>query len=196
MILTQTQIDTRLNSDLNLSNKIIKLKESQTEVIVKDGINNHTGNTNNTRLSENERVAIGVLAHSIDQETVGAIFGVSSAHVSDLKRANRNMGGNEKVLDIELQAKISERLNKTKLTIQERAAEKLLGALGLLTDEKMENCTAKDIASITTSMSQVVRNISGDSGRQEAGKTSVRIVLHQPKQANESAFDCIDLVSQ
>ena len=98
--------------------------------------------------------------------------------------------------DLELKNKINNRLEATKLTIQERAAEKLLGAMGLLTEEKMENSSAKDLAQISNQMSQVVRNITPNSGKEkDDGKSKVQIIIHQPKQSREDLFDCIEVRS-
>jgi len=80
------------------------------------------------------------------------------------------------------------------LTIQERAAEKLLSAMGLITPDKLENSSAKDLAQITNQMSQVVRNISGQVSQGNTGKTAkVQIILNQPKESKEDSFDVIEI---
>ena len=199
MILTQEQIKQRIESPDNLINKLESHRSSSSiEVIVKDGVNNHKGNLGVKHLDSDQRLAIGVLAQTTDHKTVAEVFGISESHVNDLATGNRTIGngkgGAVRVIDNDLKNQIAERINKTKLTIQERAAETLLKSLGLLTDDKLENSSAKEIAQITTQMSQVMRNLTPES--QESNKNSgvkVQIVLHQPKQAREEAFDYIEV---
>jgi hypothetical protein len=204
MILTYEQVSQRIDSSDNIINKLKKSRESQVqskipEIIIKDGINNHIGHPGSVHLSENERVAIGVLGHHVDHETVADIFGISKGHVSELKNGNRTTGirtGTEvesfRTQDNNLLAKIEERLNKTKLSIQERAAETLLTSLGLMTPDKLENSSAKELAQVTSQMSQVMRNLKSEGSTQSSG-IKVQIVLHQPKQAREESFDFIEV---
>lgn len=199
MILTKEQIEKRLSSEKNIVNQLNKLKEeSSLEVVYKDGFN-HKGNGGRQALTEEERVAIGVVAKVTDNATAAELFNVSERSAKDLKNGLRSTyiskeQPNYNHVDMELKNKINERIENTKLSIQERAAEKLLGTLGLLTEEKLENCSAKDIASISNQMAQVVRNISGQSGQGKGdGKANVKIIVHQPKSIREETFDCIEI---
>ena len=200
MILTQEQIKQRISSPDNLINKLADHRSStQLEVIVKDGVNNHKGNLGVKHLDSEQRLAIGILAQTTEHKVVAEVFGISESHVNDLATGNRTIGngsgGARRVVDNDLKNQIAERINTTKLTIQERAAETLLKSLGLLTDDKLENSSAKEIAQITTQMSQVMRNLDGDSNKDNSKNSGVKvqIVLHQPKQAREEAFDYIEV---
>lgn len=200
MILTPEQLSSRISSEKNIINKEeIRRTQPQVEVIIKDGINNHLGSQGAKHLTDSERVAIGTLAHSgVDQQTVADIFGISKSHVSDLKNGNRNTGDgvnpNIRIRDTNLTNQIQERLEKSKLTIAERSAEVLLASLGLITPDKLENSSAREIAQITSQLSQVVRNMSGDSNKNnDSGAAKVQIIVHAPKQTNESAFDYIEV---
>lgn len=199
MILTKEQVQKRLASDSNIGNPNSTSnleKESEVEVIYKDGINNHNGNAGSRNLTPEERITIGVLATVTDNKTAASIFGVHPSHVNDLKNGNILVGESKagnRTRDNALIDAIKDRLETTKLTIQERAAEKLLGALGLLTEDKLENSSAKDIAQISNQMSQVVRNISGNNKNENEKRSNVRITVHQPKETRESAFDMIEI---
>ena len=193
MILTKEQIEIRLTSEKNISNKITILKDH--EVIIKDG-KNHFGKLGSKNLTENERIAIGVLASTVGEEVTSELFGISETTAHKLKYGMRSGdSGASHLQDQELKNKIDERLNKTKLSIEERAAEKLLTSLNLITEDKLENASVRDLAQISNQMSQVLRNSSRNNGAEGVGM-KVQIIVNQPKQAKEDSFDCIELVSK
>lgn len=195
MILTKEQIEKRLNSSNNLANKVEESRNNPiTEIIIKDGTNNHVGRPGSKNLTEQERVAVGVISATVGDEVAASLFGISTSHANDLRNGNRNVGNGEtnlRVQDTNLKAQIKERLDNTKMTIQERAAEKLLTSLGLLTEDKLTNCSPKDVASISNQMSQVMRNMNNN--KDTSDKASVKIVLHQPKTTQEDSFDIIEI---
>ncbi len=200
MILTKQQVEIRESSPDNIANQ--KVANTPT-VIYKDGINNHKGKgTGVKNLSNEERVAIGVVASVTDDETAAAIFGIHKSHANDIKQGNRNVGNGEsgsslRTQDTALLNTIESRLEKTKLTIQERAAERLLTTLGLFESpsiqDKLENSTPKEVAAVVKDMSQVMRNLSDKQKDYNSGNTNVKIIVHAPKEANESSFDMIEL---
>jgi len=195
VILTKEQVEKRLASPDNLANKI-KEDNLQVEVIIKDG-KNHSGRPGSHNLTDNERVAIGVLANTVGNELAGELMGVTERTARSLKDAHHTYsdgrGTQRHGEDIELKDKIAERIESTKLTIQERAAEKLLAAMGALTEDKLENCTPKDAAQISNQMSQVMRNMSSNNNSKEGGKQAVKIILHQPKTSRESSFETLEI---
>lgn len=196
MILNRDQLNKRVNSPDNIVNKIEESKLVLPEIVIKDGLN-HQGRNGGKALEEEERVAIGVLGKTVGNELAAELMGVSERTVSHLRTAQttlvddngiRRYGKNE-----ELQAKISERLESTKLTIQEKAAERLMKSLGLLSDEKLENCSAKEVAGIAAQVSQVFRNMNSSSSEKNSRTAGVRIILNPPKTAREESFDVIEV---
>src|SRR5437899_5977251 len=155
MILTKEQIEKRLASDSNVLNQINKPK---TEVIVKDG-KNKIGRPGSHNLTEEEKINIGYLANVEGKEIAAELFGISGHTAGHLKTAQRidshGAGTQRYVKDHELEEKIKEKLTETKLTVSERAAERLLASFGFLTDEKLENCNAKDLSSVASQISNV-----------------------------------------
>lgn len=193
MILSKEQIEKRLTSEDNIANKVEDHKNDAV-VIYKDGINNHKGKNGSSNLTENERVAIGVIASVGGDQLAADLFGVNKSHVNDLKNGNRNISNdNLRIRDIDLQEKIAERLENTKLSIQEVAATKLLKSMGLLTEDKLENSSAKELAQVSTQMSQVIRNMNNTNSNKDTSKANVKIVVHSPKQSNEDSFDTLEL---
>lgn len=191
MILTKEQTEKRLNSEKNIVNI------NKTQVIIKNEVHNLNGRPGVKNLSEEEKISIGVLSHLAGDEIAGEMFGVSTGTAHRLRSANISVNPNSNngmtsSKNMSLQEKINARLETTKLTIQERAAEKLLGALGLLDNDKLANSSAKELAQITNQMSQVVRNMTSQNEK-SGGKSNVRIVLHQPKPSREDLFDCVEI---
>ncbi len=198
MILTQEQIDKRLSSEDNIVNKLESHKIellARPEVIVRDG-KNHVGNQGSRNLSEQEKLAVGVLANTVGNELAGELMGVSENTARHLRSAQMTTGDSENRRfgkDMLLQEQINDRLNSAKLSIQERAAEKLLKSMGLITEDKLENCSVKDLASVTKEMSVVMRNMSSNNNSREHSNANVRIIIQQPKQTHESSLDVIEI---
>ena len=195
MILTSEQLESRLTSEGNIAESVRKLQSA--EIIIKDGKNNKEGRPGSHNLTDAEKVAIGVLAKTVGNELASEIMGVQESTARHLRSAQMTIsdgrGTQRGGINQELKDKIQERIDSTKLTISERAAEKLLAAMGMITEDKLENVSAKDAAQISNQMSQVLRNmtnVNNNSG--ERGKTNVKIVLHQPKEASETSFDIIE----
>lgn len=195
MILTKEEIQRRLNSKDNLSNQISVISETparpdqlKNEIQYKDG-KSHQGNSGK-RLTEEERITIGVLAQTAGTEIAGELMGVSPVTAKNLESGWRSDTPNTKSKDMELMSKINDRLDETKLTIQERAADRLLNALGVITDDKLENAKLRDAADVAAKMSQVYKNMAPS---QERGDSRVRVVIHQPKATQESSLDILEI---
>jgi len=194
MILTKEQVEQRINSEKNLVN-IIAQREEQFEVIIRDG-KNHSGREGSHNLTNEEKLAIGVLANLEGNEVAAEVMGVSvntARHIRSAQTTSSEGRGTQRYdIDQNLKNKINETLDNTKLTIAEKAADRLLSAMGLLTNDKLENASVKDIATISTQLSQVVRNMSG--AKQEDGeKSKVKVVLFAPRQSRETSFDTIEI---
>jgi hypothetical protein len=194
MILTKEQVAARVNSEKNIVNK-------QTNIVVfKDGLN-HKGRGDSKNLTHEDRVNIGVLANLAGNDLTAEVFDISPNTARHLRTGQELVyepGKRDEPRSIqsqELQEAIKTRLDNAKLTIEEKAAQKLLESMGLISTEKMENCSAKDLAQITNQMSQVVRNISGGSRGQDKGNggASVKVVVMKPKTSSEDSYDVIEV---
>lgn len=191
MILTKEQIEARVTSNGNIAVSAEKLRE-QPEVVIKDG-KNHEGRPGTTNLTEQERVAVGVLANTVGEETAATLFGIEVSTAHKLKFGMQSGdSGDSHGKNMELANQIKQRLESSKLSIQERAAEKLLSAMGLITEEKMANSSVKELASVSSQLSQVVRNMTANN-KEGDSKGGVKIYLHQPKEAKEDSFDIIEI---
>lgn len=193
MILTKEQLEKRLASEDNSVNKLEVVKNLP-EVIIRDG-KNHSGRPGTTNLTEQERVAIGVLSSTVGEETAAILFGVapSTAHKLHHGMMSGDSGASHGP-NQDLRAQIQQRLDTAKLSASERAAETLMKSLGLLNEgDKLTNSSAKELAQISNQMSQVVRNMNNSNGDKGGGQGGVKIILHQPKSTKESSFDTIEI---
>jgi hypothetical protein len=203
MILTKEQIKERLGSQGNLTNQLSEYRKNsesveespkqESLVVRKNHITNPNGKTRSKNLSEDERVAIGVIANTVGEEVAADLFDVSKDHAHHLRSANRTLSSGKGFKDVPLANKIQARIEKAKISIQERAAEKLLGSFDLLTDEKLEECSAGDLANISTKMSQVMRNMTSGNSNDKGSGGGIQIILHQPKPSAESDFETIEI---
>lgn len=74
-------------------------------------------------------------------------------------------------------------------TAQEKAAEKLVQALGLITPEKMEGTKARDLSGIAADMSRILEKTSPKSN----SFAGANIVIYAPNQRKEESYDVIEL---
>jgi hypothetical protein len=195
MILTQEQIEKRLASDRNIANKVDEA-HNLPEVIIRDG-KNHIGRPGSRNLSEEEKIAVAVIAKTLGNEAAAEFLNVSERTASHLRTGQTTLSNGADTQrfghDSNLQQQISDRLEKSKLTIQERAAEKLLKSMGLIDDDKLANASVKELADVTNKMSQVMRNMAVSNRDNNANKGGVKIVLHQPRTAREDSFDVLEI---
>jgi hypothetical protein len=162
----------------------------------KNYITNPNGKNGSKNLTENERIAVGVLANTHGEQIAADMMGVSTDHAHHLKSANRNFSAGMNGKDVALETKIRDRLTATKLTAAETAATTLISALGIIDGDKLDNCTAKEAAQISSQMSQVVRNLTPQTHSGSNGDgAKVTITMHQPKPTTEENFDTIEIVA-
>lgn len=198
MVLTNEQIEERISSEDNLTNQIEQFKKSDSPIIERKSHapnpNGRNGNSKSRKnLTDDERVAVGVLSNTVGEDVAAEIFDVSKDHAHHLRSANRSLTPGQGFKDTELQVKIDERLAKVRTTIQEQAAEKLLGAFDLLDDEKLQNCSARELSTISKDMSQTMRNMEPKVPKESGNGGGVKIIIQQPKPTTEEHFDFVEI---
>jgi hypothetical protein len=85
----------------------------------------------------------------------------------------------------ELKEKVSKGLN----TARDKALDLLMRSLGLITDEKLENCNATTLSKIAADMSRVIektgdKNINVD--------MSTKVLVYKPRQVSEDEYEIIE----
>jgi len=193
MVLDEERVRERLNSPLNLANRFSRAKsieegpkesvraslsppqgmdeseESSLKLIpFKEGLGRHR-----PPLPDEVRDTIAILSHGNDrQKEIAKEFGVSQAEVSYLKtgRARSNV-----------RASIER--------VQERAIERLMESLGLLTNEKIEKCNAVNISAIASNLAKVVNQTSPGN----LDGSGVNLVVYAPQVRNEKYYKSVEV---
>jgi hypothetical protein len=86
---------------------------------------------------------------------------------------------------------IIEHINKSKERAIKRASKTLNGALGAITQEKLDNTDAKDLAGIARDMSVLVKNLEPSKEGPGDGSTAPRFIVYAPQFRDERSFDTI-----
>src|SRR5438552_4218599 len=191
MVLDEERVRERLNSPLNLANRFSRAKsieegpkesvraslsppqgmdeseESSLKLIpFKEGLGRHR-----PPLPDEVRDTIAILSHGNEgQKEIAKEFGVSQTEVSCLKtgRARSNV-----------RASIER--------VQERAIERLMESLGLLTNEKIEKCNAVNISAIASNLAKVVNQTSPGN----LDGSGVNLVVYAPQVRNEKYYKSV-----
>ena len=195
MVLDEERVRERLNSPLNLANRFSSAKsieegpkesvraspplpppqgmdeseESSLKLIpFKEGLGRHR-----PPLPDEVRDTIAILAHGNEgQKEIAKEFGVSQAEVSCLKtgRARSNV-----------RASIER--------VQEKAIERLMESLGLLTNEKIEKCNAVNISAIASNLAKVVNQTSPGN----LDGSGVNLVVYAPQVRDEKYYKSVEV---
>ena|SRR5438128_726039 len=193
MVLDEERVRERLNSPLNLANRFSRAKSIEEElkeevrasppppqgmneseesslkiVPFKEGLGRHR-----PPLPDEVRDTIAILSHGNDgQKEIAREFGVSQAEVSYLKTGR---------------ARSSARASIER--VQERAIERLMESLGLLTNEKIEKCNAVNISAIASNLAKVVNQTSPGN----LDGSGVNLVVYAPQVRNEKYYKSVEV---
>lgn len=115
------------------------------------------------------------------------MFGVSDSSVSaytDGKTSTSSPTRNQK---------LSEHLRTSKLNIARKASKKLNAALLNITEEKLADCKATDLALVAKSMSGIIKDMEpSEPHKNEATFNGPSIVLYNPGFSKENRFESIE----
>ncbi len=130
------------------------------------------------------RATMGALAQTLPTTKIADAFGVSQQAVSAYKHGKTSPSGPP---NPELVEKVRDKTEE----IHDRALDKLMDTLGLITTEKLTNCEVKDLVRVATGLSQVAANTSK---RTESGSGSaVSVVFYAPVQRQEDRYKTLDV---
>jgi hypothetical protein len=181
MILTQEEIAKRLNSPDNLANVMREESDNPKVKVVKwqGCVNGRPEGKPN--LTEDEIIAAGVLARTMGNATAASVLGISPQTASNISHDNNGYRTSDK---------IDKAMDNITKMAEEVAAEKLLVALGMITEDKLSVCSAKDLSTVAMNMSRTIANVKP--GEKNSG-VKVSIIMHQPKPSREEHFEMIEV---
>jgi hypothetical protein len=193
MFLTNEQADKRLSSENNLANRFsknsnsvranAKIPEKQVteilnpEVIVTEKVITLPGK-NRVNLSEEERNEIAIETRSgiISQTESAKQRGLNVLTVHNIAQ------GKTKGID-------EEKVNQVINTVRDRALDRLMHSLGLLTDDKLSGCSAKDLSLIASNMGRVVEKIQDKTEKPD----NINFIIYAPELKQERSFDVVEI---
>jgi hypothetical protein len=169
MQISPEDLERRLGSSKNLVNHLKTL---------------HGRPTGRVNLTEPQRDVIGKLAHTMPQREVAERFGVSESTVSACKTGR--IGGKP--------ATEERRATREEFegTVRDAALTKLMGALGLLTEESMETLNPKELSAVAYKLSGINSQLRGAVDRNAFAAANVTINLYAPEQRSEDKYKVID----
>lgn len=173
MFLTDEQARARLDSDNNLANKFGKKENSVSIIevpILRPGkkgpeltVEQRTEIATRSRLGEETKV--------LQEE-----FNTSQAEVSFLK--------NGKVKSIN-ENKVEEVIS----SVRDKALDRLMASLGLLNDDKLSGCSAKDLSVIASNMGRVVEKTMPKSDQ----SNNINLIIFSPELRKEASFEVVEI---
>lgn len=198
MFLTNKQVEERLSSPRNLASRIAEFRgevsSPQVEVITEtreirenkiDSIFNNqiteitmpSVGKNKINLDKNTRTEIAIRSRTGEhQPKLAQEFGITQANVSSIER------GKTKGID-------EEHANKVISQVKDRALDRLMCSLGLLDDDKLSSCSAKDLSIIASNMGRVVDKISPKEERPD----NINFIIYAPELKQEKSFQTVEV---
>jgi hypothetical protein len=133
---------------------------------------------NRINLTRDERteIAIATRTGTETQASVARLFGVTPVEVNKIH--------NQKIQGID-----EERVTAITNEVRDRALDRLMASLGLLTDDKISGCSAKDLSVIASNMGRVVEKITP---KIEA-PDNINFIIYSPELKQERAFKTIEI---
>jgi hypothetical protein len=173
MLLTEEQANERLNSEKNLANRFSRSDEGRIEERVIEGPGKEKGSTNLTREERNEIAVRSRLGES--QVALAREFNTTQPNVSYIERGKTKTD----------EEKVESAINQ----VRDKALERLMHSLGLITDDKLSGCSAKDLSTIASNMSRVVEKTIP---RAEVDN-KINLVIYAPELRQEKSFKTIEI---
>jgi hypothetical protein len=179
MFLSEEQAEKRLNSERNLANKFSRSEDKvlTPEVQVIEKVISLPGK-NRINLTKEERTEIAIETRS------GSLSQVESAraHGVEVLTVNNIHSGKTKGINEE---KVEEVIN----TVRDRALDRLMASLGLLTDDKLSGCSAKDLSVIASNMGRVVEKTTPKTEVPD----NINFIIYTPELKQERAYETIEV---
>lgn len=173
MFLTEEQAAERLNSEKNLARRFSKAPE----IIEERTIHLPGKKPGSSNLSVETRTEIAIETRlGKNQAEVAAERGLAVPTVQKIE------SGKTQGIDEENVAEVI-------TSVRDRALDRLMHSLGLLSDDKLSGCSAKDLSVIASNMGRVVEKITP----KETAPDHISFIIYSPELKKESAFKTLEV---
>jgi hypothetical protein len=167
-LVDKKELERRLSSSKNLLNTLPPRDNS-----VHIGKNGN-GTKNAIALPVSLKVITGVLAKTEPTKEICAAFDITPRQIQ-----SRN-------------SEVIAAVNQTTEKIRDLALEKLMSSLGIISDETLSSCSAKDASMVARNLAGVVEKLSP----RDQATTQATLVIYAPQQRDERHYQTIDVVAQ
>lgn len=170
MYLTEEEARARLNSENNLANRF-RPSSSVTEEVIK------SPGKNRANLTEEERTEIATRSRLGEKiKVIAREKGITPQTVTNIK-SGKTQGIDE------------EQVESILADVRDVAISRLMASMGLMTDDKMSGCSAKDLSVIAANMGRVVDKTLPKS---DQGDT-VNLIIYSPEMKQEKSFKSVEV---
>lgn len=168
MEITQQQADERLKSTANLANRFSVIEIPIQRRGKKEGSKN---------LTPSVREEIAVRSRTGEsQKSLANEFKTTQANVSNIEI------GKTKVDEPKVSSSVQ--------AIQDKALERLMESLGLLDQDKMSGCNAKDLSVISANLAKVIQQTTP---KEESKTNGTTVIIYAPEQRAEHTFKTVQI---
>ena len=170
MLVDREELERRLKSPKNLLNT---LPTRATACVV------HKGNGNGRSgavapVPDSIKIIAGVLAKTESTKEICAALDIAPRQIQ-----SRN-------------PKIVAAINRTTEKIRDLALEKLMASLGIIDDETLSSCSAKDASTVARNLAGVVEKLSP----KDAVASGATLIIYAPQPREEKHYQTIDVATQ
>lgn len=168
MLIDKVELERRLSSSRNILNTL-PLRDN-TKVVPLHKTKCHA---TAQPVPQALKVIAGVLAKTEPIKEVAEALDVSTSVVSRAKNGKE----------------VAKAVDAVTTRIRDMALDKLMASLGIINDENLASCGAKDASLVARNLAGVVDKLTP---REQAG-TNVQLIVYAPKQRSEEHYDTIDI---
>ncbi|SRR6266478_2546403 len=172
MEISQEELERRLNSPKNLAASLPKSKSSQTPTAKIQPIKP----VQKKHLDATTRTVAAILANSGDKKAaIAAQFHINPSQISSAQNSSK--------LDIK------DRVSAGTERVRELALDKLMSALGLMTQDKFEGAQLRELSAVARDMSRVVECTT----EKVVNDSRLQIIIQAPAQKTEDHYKTLDV---
>lgn len=170
MFLTERQAQERLSSEKNLANRFSS--STVHEVVIK------SPGKNRVNLTTEERTEIAIRTRTGEKNVDLA----KEKNLSQLTISNIKTG--------KVQGVDEDKVNDVVNEVRDKALERLMHSLGLLTNDKLSGCSAKDLSVIASNMGRVFEKTAQ---QKFEDKSHINLIIYSPELKQETSFPVIEI---
>lgn len=177
MQLNEEQAKERLASPDNLANRLAAFRAGRKKVLDENVLSVSAGRQLPRLPDEVKQEIVERAASGTErQKDIAVEYGITQADVSYLKRSSN-----------ERERESASALEKS---IKDQACEKMMLAMGLITQEKLEKLKVRDLSNVSTAMAKVLNVVAPKNANQAP---LVNLVVYAPEVRDEKSFKIVEI---